>query len=59
MGPAQWDDVIARHVYALAQSLHDRAEDYVDSDLPDDERARDEAAHDAHVDRLIDEARGR
>jgi hypothetical protein len=53
------DDVIARHVATLAQSLHNRAEDYVNCDLPDDERLRDEAAHDAHVDRQIDELRGK
>lgn len=53
------DAVIDRHVYTLAQSLHDRAEDYVNSDLPDDERLREEAAYDAHINRQIDEARGK
>jgi len=53
------DKIAMRYTSRLAQILHDQAEQFVESDLPDLERDRDEAARDAHIHRQIDEARGK
>lgn len=52
-------DVVKRHAPTLAQQLQDVGEQFTEYDIPTAEAERDEAAHDAHWQRLIDEARGK
>lgn len=53
------EHVVTRYTSNLAQILHDQAEHFVESDIPEKEREREEAAYDHHINRLIDEARGK
>jgi hypothetical protein len=53
------DHIVEKYFRDLAQSLQDRAEDFTSSDIPDAERLAEEAAYDAHINRQIDEARGK
>lgn len=53
------DGLIERYAEDFGAYLKDQAEQYATDDIPEKERERDEAAYDQHINRLIDEARGK
>lgn len=53
------NELIARYAEWFGAYLKDQAEQFATDDIPEKERERDEAAYDHHINRLIDEARGK